>query len=151
MKSLLCAPDSYGTRWSYDGTIRVVREINFTYVVHDQIARSTVRCRTLPEARLVVREILDARSQLAWRPWHRNGPPVRIGTRWTIESTDGNAAIWIERSKDRWWSAEIDVNRNVEGGMRSYGWQTEGHHPIGMIQAQTMAWAAACVVDQRTP
>lgn len=151
MRSLLFAPDGYGIRWSYDLTIRVVRETNFTYVVSDQVARTTTRSRTLPEARLIAQQILNLRPRLDWRSWHRNGPPNRIGTRWCVESSDGNAFVSIERLEDGHWAVEIDVDRNAEGAMHSYGWQVKGTRPIGAVQAQATAWAASCTVDQRTP
>lgn len=152
MRSLLSAPDEFGSRWSYDRTIRVAREVDFTYVVHNEVARTTTRSRTLPGARLVVQQILNLRPQLDWRrSWKRHGHPLRVGTSWRRDTPDGSTAIWIERLPDRWWSIEIDVDRNVEGGVRTYGWRVEGHHPIGVVQAQATAWAAACAVDQKIP
>lgn len=142
MRSLLSAPDNFGTRWSYDRTIRVVREANFTYVVDDQITNTTTRKRTLPEARLIVQQILALRPQIDWRrSWRRIGHALRVGTSWQRDTPDGSIAIQITRLSGQWWSIEIDVDRNVEGGVRTYSWHVEGHHAIGVVQVQALAWA----------
>lgn len=142
MRSLLSAPDDFGTRWSYDRTIRVAREANFTYVVDDQIARTITRKRTLPEGRLIVQQALALRPQIDWRrSWRRLGYPTRVGTSWQRDTPDGSTAIWITRLPGHWWSIEIIADRNTEGGVRTYNWRIEGHHPIGVVQAQALAWA----------
>lgn len=147
MKSLLSAHDHFGTRWSYDRTISV-RNMPNGYIVQDAIARTTHTRQSLDSARQVVRQILEQRPQIGWRDvWKRTGHPQRPGTSWQIRSEDGVIFVWIERLPEEWWSIEI----NIEGRAYCYSWRVEGHHPISVVQAQALAWAAHRMVNEESP
>lgn len=149
MRSLLSAPDDSGARWSYDRTISVRADIPGAYTIRDFITRTTHGRQSLDQARRVVRDTLDARPQLDWvRSWKREGVSSATHSWWWRQSADGAVDVRIVRLPEGWWGIEIDVDRNIEGGVRSYGWRVDGCHPVGVVQAQALAWASYRASDE---
>ena len=152
MRALLSAPDDFGTRRTYDQTIAVRSERAVSgYTVRDEVTGTTHPAESFEQAREIVQEILNDRPQVDWlRSWKRDGHQNRPGSSWWRESVDRATAVWITRLPDDWWCIEIDVNRNVEGGMRSYIWRVEGHRPLGVVQAQAVAFASHRATERRS-
>ncbi len=152
MRALLSAPDNFGTRWTYDHTILVRSERAVSgYTVRDEVTGTTHPAESFEQAREIVQEILNDRPQLDWlRSWKRDGHENKAGSSWRRQSVDGATAVWVTRLLDDWWSIEIDVNRNVEGGMRSYSWRVEGYRSLGVVQAQALAFASYRATECRS-